>query len=52
MPLFDPMLKKEFKEKWGNRSIGIGRYFDFVKLESDKIVLEEYVNEQGWTKFL
>jgi len=52
MPLFDPTLKKEFKEKWGNRSIGIGRYYDFVKLENDKIVLKEYVDEQGWTKFL
>ncbi|AES78759.1 hypothetical protein MTR_7g045120 [Medicago truncatula] len=51
-PLFDPSLKKDFKEKWGNRSIGIGRYYDFVKLEKDKVVLKEYVDEQGWTKFL
>ncbi|AES97742.1 hypothetical protein MTR_5g059190 [Medicago truncatula] len=52
VPLFDPSLKKDFKEKWGNRSIGIGRYYDFVKLEKDKVVLKEYVDEQGWTKFL
>lgn len=46
------MLKKEFKEKWGTRSIGVGRYFDFNKLESEKIVLKAYVEEQGWTNFL
>jgi len=50
--LFDPMLKKEFKEKWGSRSIVMGRYYDFVKLGNDKVVLKEYVDEQGWTKFL
>jgi len=50
--LFDPTLKKDFNEKWGNRSIGIGRYYDFVKLENDKVVLKEYVDEQGCTKFL
>ena len=52
MPLFGPTLKKEFKEKWGSRSIAVGRYFDFVNWESEKIVLKEYVEEQGVTKFL
>ncbi|KEH19441.1 hypothetical protein MTR_8g059230 [Medicago truncatula] len=52
VPLYDPTLKKDFKEKWGNRSIGVGRYYDFVKLEKDKVVLKEYVDEQGRTKFL
>jgi hypothetical protein len=52
VPLFDPTLKKDFKKKWENRSIGIGRYYDFVKLEKDKVDLKEYVDEQGWTKFL
>jgi len=45
--LFDPTLKKEFKEKWRNKSIGIGRYYYFVKLKNDKVVLKEYVDEQG-----
>ena len=47
IPLFDPTLKKEFKEKWINRSIVVGRYYDFVKLENDKVVFKEYVDEQG-----
>jgi len=46
------MLKKEFKEKWGSRAIVMGRYYYFVKLGNDKVVLKEYVDEQGWTKFL
>ncbi|AET02531.1 hypothetical protein MTR_8g041950 [Medicago truncatula] len=51
VPLFDKDLKKDFKEKWSTRPIGVGRFIDFAKLEKEKISLKEYSDALGWTKF-
>jgi len=48
----DPDLYKIFKEKWGSRPIVPGRYYDFEALKTDNIILQNYTDVIGWTKFL
>jgi len=50
--LIDPSLNKIFYEKWSSRPIGVGRYYDFDKLESDKIFVKQYPDKLGWVPFL
>jgi len=40
--LIDPSLNKTFYEKWSTRTIGVGRYYDFDKLERDEIFVKQY----------
>jgi len=50
--LIDPSLNKTFYEKWSSRPIGVGRFYDFDKLERDKIFVKQYPDNLGWVPFL
>ena len=52
IPLMDLDLHQIFKEKWSSRPIVPGRYFDFIALEAEKIMMRKYTDALGWTKFL
>ena len=51
-PLIDPELTKIFFEKWSSRPIGVGRYFDFNKLQEAEIFVKQYPDALGWVPFL
>jgi len=50
--LIDPSLNKTFYEKWSSRPIGVGRFYDFDKLERDEIFIKQYPDKLGWVPFL
>jgi len=50
--LVDTSLNKTFYEKWSTRPIGVGRYYDFDKLERDEIFVKQYRAKLGWVPFL
>jgi len=41
-----------FFEKWSFRPIGVGRYFDFDKLQDAEIFVKQYPDALGWVPFL
>ena len=51
-PLINPEFTKHFFERWSSRPIGLGRYFDFDKLQKAKISVKQYPNVVGWVPFL
>jgi len=51
-PLIDPELTETFFEKWSSRPIGVGRYFDFEKLQDAEIFVKQYPDALGWVPFL
>ncbi|AES63476.1 hypothetical protein MTR_2g009130 [Medicago truncatula] len=52
IPLIDPDLTKNFFDKWSSRPVGVGRYFDFQKLEDAEIFVRQYPDALGWVPFL
>jgi len=50
--LIDPSLSKTFYEKWSSKPIGVGRYYDFDKLERDEVFVKQYPDKLGWVPFL
>ena len=51
-PLIDPDLTKTFFDKWSSKPIGVGRYFDFQKLQDAEIFVKKYPDALGWVPFL
>nr|XP_004513990.1 uncharacterized protein LOC101515201 [Cicer arietinum] len=52
LPLISPKNSKNFKDKWAQRPIGIGRVFIFDKLIIDGNDVQHHTDALGWTSFL
>nr|XP_012567755.1 uncharacterized protein LOC105851434 [Cicer arietinum] len=52
LPLISPKYSKNFKDKWVQRPIGIGRVFIFDKLIIDGNEVQHHTDALGWTSFL
>nr|XP_004515961.1 serine/arginine repetitive matrix protein 1-like [Cicer arietinum] len=52
LPLISSKIQNIFSEKWTQCPIGIGRVFNFEKLQIEGISIQHHTDALGWTDFL